>query len=130
MSKGVRRVVEWCWPFPSFGWDSLALVDKLKLFAFFIQAGAGMAMTLFAGYAMYELAKLGATWPVFYLGAMAMVLIGIVITGLAGLLIRRSVEADVAGIIKLKTADSDTAAALAPALQAISETAGQKDSTS
>jgi hypothetical protein len=121
------KVIAWFWPLPSFGWDALALVDKLKVFAFFIQAGAGIAMTAFASYGMYVLAKAGAVWPVFYLAAMAMVLIGIVITGLAGLLIKRSVEVEAAGgLFKLKAADSDTAAALAPAMQALAETnAGQ-----
>lgn len=118
----VLSILTWCWPFPTFGWDTLALVDKLKVFAFFIQAGGGISMTAFASYGMYKLAQEKAVWPVFYLAAMAMVIIGIVITGLAGLLIKRSVEADVAGIFKLKAADSETAAALAPAMQALAET--------
>jgi hypothetical protein len=105
-------------------------VDKLKVFAFFIQAGAGVAMTAFASYGMYKLAEEKAVWPVFYLAAMAMVIIGIVITGLAGLLIKRSVEADVAGIFKLKAADSDTAAAIAPAMQALAETSNAPPPTS
>jgi hypothetical protein len=122
MKVTAGKVIAWFWPLPSFGWDALALVDKLKVFAFFIQAGAGIAMSAFASYGMYQLAKLKAVWPVFYLASMAMVIIGIVITGLAGLLIKRSVEADVAGIFKLKAADSDTAAAIAPAMQALAET--------
>lgn len=67
-----------------------------------------MAMTIFAAYAMYKLAQLKAVWPVFYLGAVAMVIIGIVITGLASLLIKRSVKMEV-GPIKFEADDLETA---------------------
>ena len=76
----MKKFWDWLWPFPSWGWDTLAFTDKLKLVAFFIQAGAGMAMTFFAAYVMLELAKLKAVWPLFYLGAAAMLLIGVIVT--------------------------------------------------
>jgi|SRR3954463_12152830 len=102
------NIVRWFWPLPSFGWVSLAFADRLKLVAFFIQAGAGVAMSAFAVWGMYILAQLKAVWPVFYLAAIAMLIIVIVVTGLAGLLIRRSVEAKV-GPFSFKTQDSETA---------------------
>lgn len=110
------NILRWFWPLPSFEWQKLAFTDRLKLLAFFIQAGGGMAMTAFAAYAMYKLAQLEAVWPVFYLGAIAMVLIGIIITGLASLLIKRSVEMEV-GPVKFKAADSETADKMVEAVQ-------------
>lgn len=117
---GMKKVWDWVYPFPSFGWDALAFSDKLKLVAFFIQAGAGVAMTAFASYVMLQLAQLKAVWPLFYLGATAMLLIGIIVTGLAGLLIKRSVELEV-GPVKLKAADAETAAAMAPSMETMSQ---------
>lgn len=96
------------WPLPSFGWDTLAFSDRLKLVAFFIAAGAGMSMTLFATYAMYALTLFHAVWPVFYMGAAAMLIIAVVITGLMGLLIKRSVKAEV-GMFKFESQDAETA---------------------
>lgn len=75
-----------------FGWGELSFADRLKLMAFLAQAGAGVAMTGFAGYAMVALAELRAVWPLFYLGAGALILVGIVVTGLAALLIVRQLE--------------------------------------
>lgn len=118
----MKKVWDWLWPFPRWGWDGLAFSDKLKLIAFFIQAGAGMAMTFFAAYVMLQLAALKAVWPLFYLGAAAMLLIGVIVTGLAGLLIKRSVEMEV-GPIKLKAADAETAAAMAPTMKTMAESA-------
>src|SRR5690606_31014834 len=80
-------------PFPKvFGWSELTFGDRLKLMGFIAQAGAGIAMTAFAGFAMFKLAEMGAQWPVFYMGFGALVLVGIVITGFAGLLIQRTLE--------------------------------------
>lgn len=116
----MKKFWDWLWPFPRWGWDTLAFSDKLKLIAFFIQAGAGMAMTVFAAYVMFQLAALKAVWPLFYLGATAMLLIGIIVTGLAGLLIKRSVEIEV-GPIKMKAADAESAQAMMPTMKAMSE---------
>ena len=116
----MKKIWDWLWPFPRWGWEALAFTDKLKLIAFFIQAGAGMAMTAFAAYVMFQLAALKAVWPLFYLGAAAMLLIGVIVTGLAGLLIKRSVEMEV-GLIKLKAADAETAQAMAPTMKTMAE---------
>lgn len=118
----MKKFWDWLWPFPRWGWETLAFSDKLKLIAFFIQAGAGMAMTGFAAHVMFQLAALKAVWPLFYLGAAAMLLIGVIVTGLAGLLIKRSVEMEV-GPIKLKAADAETAAAMAPTMKTMAEAA-------
>lgn len=96
------------WPLPSFGWETLAFSDRLKLVAFMIAAGGGMAMTIFATYAMFFLARMKAVWPVFYLGGAAMIIIAITLSGFMGLLIKRSVEAEV-GLFKFKSSDSETA---------------------
>lgn len=104
----VRNLLRRLWPFPDFGWDALVFSDKLKLASFFIQAGGGISMTAYAAYAMYKLAQMKAVWPVFYLGAMALALVGIVFTGLASLLIKRAVDMQV-GPIKLKTTDAEAA---------------------
>lgn len=125
----MRILWDWLWPFPRWGWETLAFTDKLKLIAFFIQAGAGMAMTAFAAYVMFQLAALRAVWPLFYLGAAAMLLIGVIVTGLASLLIKRSVEMEV-GPIKLKAADAETAAAMAPTMKSMAEAAPIPESPS
>lgn len=124
----MKKLWDWIWPFPSWGWDALAFSDKLKLVAFFIQAGAGLAMTAFASFVMYQLAQLKAVWPLFYLGAAALLLIGIIVTGLAGLLIKRSVEMEV-GPIKLKAQDAEAAAAMAPTMTTMAQNAATSEDT-
>lgn len=66
-------------------------------------------MTGFAGYAMVKLAELKATWPVFYMGFGALILVGIVITGFAGLLIVRTLEVRGPGGFVFKSQDADKA---------------------
>lgn len=100
------------WFVPDFGWATLAFGDKLKLAAFYVQAGGGMAMTIFASYAMYQLATMRQVWPVFYMGLAAMILVGVVQTGLAGLLIKRSVKFEV-GPAKFEAQDHEAAQAMA-----------------
>jgi hypothetical protein len=92
-----------------FGWDALPFGDRLKLMSFLAQAGAGMAMTVFAAFAMYSLADLKAVWPVFYLGFGALILVGIVTTGFAGLLIKRTLEVQGPGGFVFKSQDSASA---------------------
>lgn len=104
------------WPiqiaFPRiFGWSNLTFTERLKLMAFLAQAGGGVAMTAFAGYAMFALADLRAVWPLFYLGFGALVLVGIVITGFAGLLIVRELEISGPGGFKFKSRDTGSAGA-------------------
>lgn len=127
----IAKLFRWCWPLPSFGWADLAFSDRLKLVAFFIQTGAGIAMTVFAAYAMYKLAVFKAIWPVFYLGGIALIIVTIVITGLAGLLIRRSVTAKM-GPFEFKAQDSETAKAMmdsAPTTTTVTTPEGQPDVT-
>lgn len=92
-----------------FGWKTLSFGERLKLMAFLSQFGGGIAMTGFAAYAMFQLAKMKATWPVFYLGAMAMILVGIVVTGFAGLLIVRTLEVRGPGGFMFKSQDAGAA---------------------
>jgi hypothetical protein len=94
-----------------FGWHELSFVDRLKLMALLFQAGAGVAMTAFAGYAMYSLVGLKAIWPIFYIGAMALILVGIIVTGFAGLLIARTLEVQGPGGFVFKSQDATAATA-------------------
>lgn len=97
-------------PLPKvFGWADLPFADRLKLMGFLAQLGAGIAMTAFATYAMFRLAQLKAVWPVFYLGAFALIIVGIVITGFAGLLIQRTLEVRGPGGFVLKSQDAGAA---------------------
>lgn len=93
-----------------FGWRELQFSDRLKLMAFLAQGGAGVVMTAFAGYTMLEEARFKAVWPVFYLGAMAMIMVGIIVTGFAGLLIARTLEVRGPGGFVLKSQDASAAA--------------------
>ena len=101
-----------------FGWASLAFADRLKLLAILFQAGAGIAMTIMAGYALWNLAHLKAVWPVFYLGAGALALIGVVTTGFGALLYKRTVEFEAFGT-KFKAQDQEGAAVMAQQMKEI-----------
>ena len=90
-----------------FGWDTLSLVERLKLMGFLAQAGAGIAMTVLAGYAMVKEAQNKAVWPVFYLGETALILVGIVVTGFAGMLIARTLEIQGPGGFVFKSQDGE-----------------------
>lgn len=105
-----------------FGWADLGFMERLKLLALLFQAGAGIVMTIFAGYALYVLAVLKATWPVFYLGAGALVLLGIITTGLAGLLITRNVLVEGPGGFKFSSQDQKGAETIAAAIQQTQDT--------
>lgn len=104
----MRKFVTFLWPFPTFGWKDLSFEDKFKLFALYVQLGAGIAMTAFAAFAMLMLAAKGAVWQLFWIGMAAMAMIGIVVTGLASLLIKRNLEVE-AGILKIKANDAQVA---------------------
>lgn len=104
----VSGLMRFLWPFPSFGWKDLAFADKLKLFALYIQTGAAIIMTVFAAFAMWMLTGMRAIWPVFYMGVAAMGIIIVVVTGLASLLIKRSIEIE-AGPLKVKSSDAEAA---------------------
>lgn len=79
-------------------------------------------MTGFAGYALYSLAMMKAVWPVFYLGAGALALVGIIVTGFGALLYKRNVEFEFLGA-KFKAADHEGAAAMAETMKVMSENA-------
>jgi hypothetical protein len=93
-----------------FGWAELAFMDRLKLMAFLAQGGAGVAMTVFAGYAMFELAGMSAVWPLFYLGMTALIIVGVVITGFASMLIQRQLEIRGPGGFVFRSQDASAAA--------------------
>lgn len=115
------RISNWfnrCW-----GWTALPLTDKLKLIAIVVQSGAGMAMTFFAGFALWQLTQLKAIWPVFYLGAGALATVGIIVTGFGALLYKRTVEFEMFGA-KFKAADQEAVAAMVQAAQTLQ---GNKD---
>lgn len=104
------------WPisfkFPRvFGWDGLVFADRLKALAFIFQVGGGVIMTAMSGYALWTLANLNAVWPVFYLGAVALLLVGIVLTGFGALLYRRSVDLQV-GPLRFRTNDQESVPAV------------------
>lgn len=102
-----------------FGWSDLQFSDRLKLMGFLAQLGAGIAMTAFAAFALYRLAELRAVWPVFYLGAFALIIVGIVITGFASLLIVRTLEVRGPGGFVLKSQDAGMAQ---KAIEGVTET--------
>jgi hypothetical protein len=117
------RILNWFkgWSLPTiFGWAALAFGDRLKLLAFLIQAGAGIALTAFAAWAMYWLAGMRAIWPVFYLGFGALCVVAIVITGFGALLYKRNVKFNVFGA-SFEAADQEAAVAMAHAAQTIQE---------
>lgn len=99
-----------------FGWEELSFGDRLKMLALVFQAGAGIAMTMFSGYAMFKLAQLRAVWPLFYLAMGALLLVGVVLTGFAGLLIRRTLEINGPGGFVFKSQDATDAAAVVGAM--------------
>lgn len=64
--------------------------DRRRDWGLILLAGGGMAMTGFASYALW-LNRDNADHA-FYLGLAAMALIGVVLTGFAGLLVKRTVR--------------------------------------
>ena len=79
-------------------------------------------MTFFAAFALWTLAKQAAVWPVFYLGATALAIVGIVVTGFGALLYKRTVEFEVFGA-KFKAADQETIDRMVQAAHTIQENA-------
>lgn len=76
-------------------WAKQEPSDQRRLLALVMLAGGGVAMTLYAAAALWWV----ATVPryAFWLGAGALLLIAIVLTGFAGLLVKRTIKANVAG---------------------------------
>ena len=69
--------------------------DKRRTWGLILLAGGGMSMTIYASFVLW-LVRHDATYA-FYLGLSAMALIGVVLTGFAGLLVKRTLKASVAG---------------------------------
>lgn len=69
--------------------------DKRRTWGLILLAGGGMAMTAFASVVLW-LVRENADYA-FYLGLCAMGLIGIVQTGFAGLLMKRTIRANILG---------------------------------
>lgn len=84
-------------PFHSAATPFRVLMDPegRRAWALMLMAGGGLAMTVFASFALYLVRRIPAY--AFYLGLAAMFLIGIVITGYAGLLIKRTIRGSVLG---------------------------------
>lgn len=64
--------------------------DRRRDWGLMFLAGGGVAMTVFAGAALYLVR--GEPDFAFYLGVGALMLIGIVLTGFAGLLVKRTIR--------------------------------------
>jgi hypothetical protein len=69
--------------------------DKRRTWGLILLAGGGMAMTGFASVVLW-LVRENADYA-FYLGLCAMALIGVVLTGFAGLLMKRTIRATILG---------------------------------
>jgi hypothetical protein len=69
--------------------------ERRRNWGLILLAGGGMAMTLYAAYALW-LVRADKDYA-FYLGAGALLLVGIVLTGFAGLLVKRTIRGSVAG---------------------------------
>lgn len=66
--------------------------DRRRDWGLLFLAGGGVAMTAYAAYALW-LVRDRADFA-FYLGAGALLLVGIVLTGFAGLLVKRTIRID------------------------------------
>lgn len=83
---------------------ALMNVEGIKAWAVVLLAGAGIAMTVYAGFAMFLVRddpKLA-----FYLGVGALLLLGIIITGYAGLIVKRDVDLKALGL-QLRISDQE-----------------------
>lgn len=69
--------------------------DRRRTWGLILLAGGGMAMTAFASVVLW-LVRENADYA-FYLGLCAMALIGVVLTGFAGLLMKRTIRANILG---------------------------------
>jgi hypothetical protein len=69
--------------------------ERRRNWGLILLAGGGMAMTVFAGASLW-LVREDRDYA-FYLGAGALALVGIVLTGFAGLLVKRTIRGSVAG---------------------------------
>lgn len=70
----------------------LAQSDRRRNWGLFFLAGGGVAMTAYATYSLW-LVRDDRDYA-FYLGAGALMLVGIVLTGFAGLLVKRTIRVE------------------------------------
>lgn len=108
------------YPFRAMGWEGLDFTNRLKLIAFAVQTGGGIAMTVFAAYAMHHLAQRGSVTGLLTMGMTALLLVGIVLTGFGALLYKRDVEIEVFGN-KMKLSDSQSAQQAAEVMKTLTE---------
>lgn len=94
-------------PFRAMGWEGLDFASRLKLIAFAVQTGGGIAMTIFAAYSMYHLARLNNVGGLLTMGMFALGIVGIVLTGFGALLYQRTLELEIFGN-KLKSSDAQS----------------------
>lgn len=108
------------YPFRAMGWEGLDFTNRLKLLAFAFQTGGGIAMTVFAAFAMYHLAHLKSVNGLLTMGMGALLIVAIVLTGFGALLYKRDVEMEIFGN-KLKLSDSQAAQQAAEAMKTMTE---------
>ena len=94
-------------PFRAMGWEGLDFASRLKLIAFAVQTGGGVAMTIFAAYSMHHLARLNNVGGLLTMGMFALGIVGIVLTGFGALLYQRTLELEIFGN-KLKSSDAQS----------------------
>ena len=80
--------------------------DWRRRWALIMLAGGGMAMTALAAFAMWTLARLNAVWPTAYMGFGCLALIGVVLTGFAGLLVKRTLKASAGSFASFDVSDN------------------------
>lgn len=90
--------------------------DGRRGWALLLMAGGGVAMTIFAGVALWFV----RTQPsyAFYLGAGALAIVGIVLTGFAALLVKRTIRGNIFGN-SFEISDEMQAVAQAAAVAAV-----------
>lgn len=94
---------------------ALADPEGRRAWALMLLCGAGISMTAFASVGLYMLRD--RPTYVFYLAAGAMLLIGIVITGYAGLLVKRDIDINALGM-KFRVSDQEVQAIAAAVVAA------------
>ncbi|WP_109808429.1 hypothetical protein [Sphingosinithalassobacter portus] len=94
---------------------SLLSQEGRRAWALMLLAGGGVAMTIYAGFTLWFVRE--SPSRVFWLGVGALILIGIVLTGFAGLLIKRTIRVSRDGI---EIEDAVVAAAAEAAARTIS----------
>tara|TARA_Y100000815_G_scaffold268029_1_gene288419 strand:+ start:600 stop:983 length:384 start_codon:yes stop_codon:yes gene_type:complete len=119
----VMAVVGWLGRIPGHlaaPFRSLLSQEGRRAWALMLLAGGGVAMTIYAGFTLWFVRE--SPSRVFWLGVGALILIGIVLTGFAGLLIKRTIRVSRDGI---EIADVVAAAAAEAAARTIAKKEGE-----